>query len=230
MRSPNPLGLLATLPVSRTERNFCPCDRVRVSQNTPSQQTFTRPFPKCPNATPHMTTTPRRLVQTLCLLGLLSQQHTARSGAFSGGAAGGAAASALAGGLTSGTGATTPSSTAGAGGTSAAPEINNMVYDGMARLARDIAALTAKRLCNNGACDNTPILVEDPSSSAQIGVYQVVQSYSDELQQIHDDLELDFAIQTESAAPNFSKSNSLDFGTGSAPFSVTLSPGLPSSR
>jgi hypothetical protein len=168
----------------------------------------------------------RRLIQTLFLVCALTQQHTAESGPWGAAAAGGAATSALGGGLSSGTGATTPAATGG-GGTSAAPEINNMVYDGMARLSLDIAELSVRRLCKgqtlpehplvgerfHGQCKElTPILVEDPTSAAQIGVYQVAHSYFEELTEIHNYLELSFSTQAESDDPNFAKTNTIDFG------------------
>jgi hypothetical protein len=106
----------------------------------------------------------------------------------SSGLTGAAAATALGAGLNSGSGSTS-SANAGAGGASnAAIEINIMVYQGMARVASDIAQAAAKAFCGGADqhCPSVPILVEDPSSANQVGMYQALSAYYNQMQGVHD--------------------------------------------
>lgn len=181
----------------------------------------------------------------------------------------GAGAGAALGAASAGQGGTTPSSVVGAGGgggggASTPIEIQIMAFDGLTKIANDVAGIAAKLLphCGPGsdnegylrklegdarelqseaaklqqdrssdhpsdleadrdkfmadlaAFDNyaqakpeCEILVEDPTSSNQIALYQAVQTYYDQLGRIHERLQDVFALQIDAPPISFSMSS-----------------------
>jgi hypothetical protein len=104
-----------------------------------------------------------------------------------------------------GQGGTTPSSAGGtaAGGGTAPIEIQIMVFQGMKVIASEIADLTAsyaptckKAVERDNACS---ILIEDPTSSNQIALYQALQGYYAHLRQIDEDLQPFFSLQIKTS-------------------------------
>lgn len=147
-----------------------------------------------------------RLCATFLLFSIVAPLYAS---SFSAGAAGGATAGALSGALNSGAGATTSTGAAGGNGATAPIEVNIMVYEGMSRLAKNIAELTGK----SPGVERGPILLEDPNSSLQIGLYESLIAYYNQLKELHDDIELSFSLSASS--------EKIDF-TGKQKFDVTV--------
>ncbi len=140
------------------------------------------------------------------LLALPVHAAHGQSSSWAAGAAGGLAGNALGGAFNSNAGATTPSSSSAGGGASGPPEINNIVYYGLARLAKNISDVTQRDLCKDDPCSlelPRPLLIEDSISATQIGLYQTLRAYHGQLKILRDDLDLSFSLSPYSSAMQF---------------------------
>jgi len=147
-------------------------------------------------------------------------------------AAGVAAGAAL--GAAAGQGGNSTASSAGSGG-NAPIEIQIMTFDGMRKIATDIAGLTLKNphVCKEAVNDLgsplvtiegkhvftcAPVLIEDTTSAMQINLYQASQGYSDHLNGLYADLEKSLALLVTPQSLSFSVQSGGKF----PPLAVTI--------
>jgi len=137
------------------------------------------------------------LLLTLTVNSAFSQTAATVAGAGAGAALGGATPA----------GATTPSSM-----NSAPIEMQIMAFQGLDRIAQDIALVTKAKLCPSSAgvpptsCAPA-VLLEDSTSLTQIGLANTLVSYADTLDQLHTSLQNQFALLVAPATVELSPAN-----------------------